>query len=116
MRRLHGGTLLDALRQGTVTAAAAGATLADLLHRLHRIPARLAAAPADRILHLDLHPDHVMLTPDGPMVIDWRNTRDGPPGLDRAMSALILAQVAVTPTTEEADEPRPERGRGARSR
>jgi uncharacterized membrane-anchored protein len=47
------------------------------------------------VLHLDLHPDNVMLTPDGPKVIDWSNAEEGAPGLDWAMSAVILAQVAV---------------------
>ncbi|MEN1885075.1 hypothetical protein ACFY1B_06740 [Streptomyces mirabilis] len=37
----------------------------------------------------------MMLTPDGPKVIDWSNAEDGPPGLDWGMSAVILAQVAV---------------------
>ncbi|MFI0517473.1 phosphotransferase [Streptomyces sp. WSLK1-5] len=66
-----------------------------LLHRLHSVPARVSADPANRILHLDLHPDNVMLTSGTPVVIDWRNTEEGPPGLDWGMSALILAQVAV---------------------
>lgn len=29
------------------------------------------------------------------MVIDWPNAEEGPPALDWAMSAVILAQVAV---------------------
>jgi hypothetical protein len=32
------------------------------------------------------------------VVIDWRNTIEGPPDLDVALSALILAQVAVDQT------------------
>lgn len=102
IRRLSGPSMLQALRQGTLTAEKAGATLANALHRLHRIPARVSTDPADRVLHLDLHPDNVVLTPDGAMVIDWRNTQEGPPGLDWGMSALILAQVAVDTTAEAA--------------
>jgi aminoglycoside phosphotransferase (APT) family kinase protein len=100
MRRLHGPSMLAALRQGACSADQAGAMLADLLRRLHAIPARVSADPADRVLHLDLHPDNVMLTPDGPMVIDWCNTEEGAPGLDRAKSALILAQAAVDTIAE----------------
>jgi aminoglycoside phosphotransferase (APT) family kinase protein len=100
MRRLHGPSMLAALLRGECTADQAGAVLAGLLHRLHAVPARVSADPADRVLHLDLHPDNVMLTPDGPMVIDWCNTEEGPPGLDRAKSALILAQAAVGATAE----------------
>ncbi|MDX3804197.1 phosphotransferase [Streptomyces sp. AK04-3B] len=95
MQRLHGPSMLQALLQGMITAKEAGAGLADLLHRLHSVPARVSADPVNRILHLDLHPDNVMLTSDRPVVIDWRNTEEGPPGLDWGMSALILAQVAA---------------------
>ncbi|WP_405672253.1 phosphotransferase family protein [Streptomyces sp. NBC_01530] len=70
----------------------AGAMFAGLLRRLHSVPARHSAG---RVLHLDLHPDNVMLTPDGPRVIDWTNAEEGDPGLDWGMSAMILAQVAV---------------------
>ncbi|MFF2852427.1 phosphotransferase [Streptomyces sp. NPDC058001] len=97
MRRLRGPSMLGALAEGTLTAEEAGATLADLLHRLHALPARVSADPAHRVLHLDLHPDNVMLTPEGPVVIDWGNTEEGDPCFDRSMSALILAQVAVAP-------------------
>ncbi|MFF3915705.1 phosphotransferase [Streptomyces sp. NPDC001852] len=95
LERLSGPTLLGALGDGRVGVQEAGALLADLLRRLHAVPGRDAARPEDRVLHLDLHPDNVMLTPDGPRVIDWSNTEDGHPGLDWGMSAVILAQVAV---------------------
>jgi aminoglycoside phosphotransferase (APT) family kinase protein len=98
MQRLRGPSMLQALLQDTITAEEAGATLAELLHRLHSVPAQASADPAHRVLHLDLHPDNVMLTPEGPVVIDWRNTEEGPPGLDWGMSSLILAQAAVAPT------------------
>ncbi|MFJ6831521.1 phosphotransferase [Streptomyces sp. NPDC091209] len=95
MERLSGPTMLEAFGQGLLSAQEAGLTLARLLRKLHAVPARLSTDPAVRVLHLDLHPDNVMLTPDGPKVIDWSNTEEGPPGLDWAMSAVILAQVAV---------------------
>ncbi|NRQ35758.1 phosphotransferase [Nonomuraea sp. NN258] len=98
MRRLSGPTMLRSLMDGTMTAEEAGALLARLLRELHAVPARVGARPGDRILHLDLHPDNVMLTARGPVVIDWRNTDEGPPGLDDAMSAIILAQVAASGT------------------
>jgi hypothetical protein len=36
-----------------------------------------------------------MLTPHGQVVIDWSNATEGPPNLDVALSAVILAQIAV---------------------
>ncbi|MBF8192850.1 phosphotransferase [Nonomuraea sp. K274] len=100
MERLTGPTMLRALIDGEITIEEAGRTLGRLLRRLHEIPARLSADPADRILHLDLHPDNVLLTPRGPVVIDWCNTEEGPPALDHALSAVILAQEAVHPENE----------------
>ncbi|UBU12272.1 phosphotransferase [Nonomuraea gerenzanensis] len=100
MRRVSGPTMLHALLDGRIGAEEAGRTLAALLRRLHRIPARGSRDPRDRILHLDLHPDNVMLTADGPVVIDWSNAREGRPALDCALSAVILAQVAVDGESE----------------
>jgi aminoglycoside phosphotransferase (APT) family kinase protein len=51
--------------------------------------------PGSRVLHLDLHPENIMLTDRGPVVIDWRNATTGPADLDTAFTALILAQVAI---------------------
>ncbi|MEU6254058.1 aminoglycoside phosphotransferase family protein [Streptomyces sp. NPDC047043] len=95
MERLSGPTMLQACVDGSLGADEAGAIVADLLRRLHAVPARESADPGYRVLHLDLHPDNVMLTPAGPQVIDWSNAEEGHPGLDWGISAMILAQVAV---------------------
>ncbi|WP_328222895.1 phosphotransferase family protein [Streptomyces sp. NBC_00310] len=58
-------------------------------------PSTSPRAPATRVLHLDLHPENVIVTPQGPQVIDWSTAEEGPPGLDWGISAMILAQVAV---------------------
>ncbi|MFJ3302013.1 phosphotransferase [Streptomyces sp. NPDC086549] len=95
MERLSGPTMLGALLEGSLGTEEAGTLLARLLRQLHTVPGRSADDPDVRVLHLDLHPDNVILTPDGPRVIDWTNAEDGHPGLDWGMSAVILAQVAV---------------------
>ncbi|MEU0069357.1 phosphotransferase [Streptomyces sp. NPDC006332] len=92
MERLYGPTMLEAFGSGQVDAGEAGGVLARLLRHLHTLPARHSDA---RLLHLDLHPDNVILAADGPRVIDWSNAEEGEPGLDWGMSAMILAQVAV---------------------
>ncbi|MFF1920151.1 phosphotransferase [Streptomyces sp. NPDC058221] len=103
LQRLTGPTMAESLLAGELSGEEGSAMLAGLLADLHTVPARLSADPEDRILHLDLHPDNVMLTADGPVVIDWSNTEEGPPALDRAMTALILAQVAVDPGAPAAE-------------
>ncbi len=53
------------------------------------------AAPSkrrdDSVLHLDLHPMNVMLTSDGPVVIDWTNAAGGPAGFDAALTYVEMA-------------------------
>ncbi|MEU5955735.1 phosphotransferase [Streptomyces sp. NPDC047525] len=102
MGRLTGPTMAEAAMRGAVTPEDAAVILARLLHTLHALPARSSTSPTDRVLHLDLHPENVILTPEGPVVIDWATTEEGPPGLDWAMSALILAEVAVSGRPEAA--------------
>lgn len=95
MERLQGRTMLAELLDGAIAVADAAELLADLHLRLHAFPARVAAG--ERVLHMDLHPDNVMLTQRGPVVIDWRNAIEGPADLDVAVTAVIFAQVAFFP-------------------
>ncbi len=97
LERIDGPTMAEALMTGTVELSTSAATLADLHHRLHALPALPGSPPEDRVLHLDLHPENVLLSLRGPVVIDWHNTEDGDPEVDIGMTALILAQVVVAP-------------------
>lgn len=106
LQRLTGPTMAEALLAGTLGAAEAGALLARLLRELHAIPPRVSANPEDCVLHLDLHPENVMLTDRGAVVIDWSTAAEGPPGLDRAMSALTLARITLDPAFPAAAEVR----------
>lgn len=94
MERLDGPTMAEACLSGELTPEAAGEVMADLLRRLHELPAR-EGAPGRTVVHLDLHPENVLMTSRGPVVIDWRNARDGDADFDTALSALILAQVTT---------------------
>lgn len=97
MEFIAGPTLTQAL-VGGMDPTAGDAILADLHHRLHTL-AWPDAGPGECLLHLDLHPENVLLRDGRPVVIDWTNARPGAPGLDVAMTALILAQVVVTDAT-----------------
>jgi tRNA A-37 threonylcarbamoyl transferase component Bud32 len=88
MERVDGPSMLAAL----VTDQIDVITAAGIMTTLHK---RLRQAD---ILHLDLHPDNVILSPAGPVLIDWSNCAEGPADLDPAVSALILAQVSVGDT------------------
>jgi tRNA A-37 threonylcarbamoyl transferase component Bud32 len=61
-------------------------TLAELHDRLHRVP----GLERDTLLHLDLHPENVLLSARGPVVVDWTNARDGDADVDTALAWLIL--------------------------
>ncbi|CAM5448863.1 phosphotransferase [Streptomyces violaceorubidus] len=95
MERLFGPTMLRACLDGALTPRDAGGMLARLLRLLHEVPPYRSTDPGVCVLHLDLHPDNVILTADGPRVIDWSNAEEGVPGLDWGTSAVILAQVAA---------------------
>jgi streptomycin 6-kinase len=95
--RIDGPTMLDDLRRRPWSLRGHARLLAQLHERLHEIvaPEALpATGPGDRLLHLDLHPDNVILSPAGPVVIDWTNARRGEPALDVALMWVIAATSA----------------------
>jgi len=83
---IDGPTMLADLRRRPWRAARAASTLAQLHARLHRIPFE-----DEQLLHLDLHPDNVLFSHRGPVVIDWTNARAGDPALDVALTWVIGA-------------------------
>jgi Ser/Thr protein kinase RdoA (MazF antagonist) len=101
MDRLAGPTMMEVVGKRPFPLRRSGRVLADLHARLHRIPAppgvRVAPMPGDRVLHRDLHPLNVMMTPDGPMVIDWSNASAGAPAFDVADTWVLFA-CAAPPT------------------
>jgi tRNA A-37 threonylcarbamoyl transferase component Bud32 len=105
MERIDGPTMLASLFAGQMEPDAAGRTLADLGNALHSVPALDSMVPFERVIHLDLHPDNVILSGRGPVLIDWRNSTDGPPGLDNAVTAVIIAQAVLARIVADFDEP-----------
>ena len=84
LERIHGPTMLADLRSRPWRLREHARLLADLHRRLHAVPYEDGA-----LLHLDLHPENVLLSPAGPVVIDWTNARGGEPALDVALSWVI---------------------------
>ncbi len=84
LERVHGPTMLADLRRRPWRLHAHARLLAALHEQLHAIPWEDGA-----LLHLDLHPENVLLPPTGPVVIDWTNARAGEPALDVALSWVI---------------------------
>lgn len=98
MERLDGPTMMDAAGKPPFPLRRYGHLLADLHERLHRIPAppwfRPAPVPGDRVVHRDLHPLNVIMTADGPVVIDWSNGSAGDPAFDVADAWVLLASAS----------------------
>jgi aminoglycoside phosphotransferase (APT) family kinase protein len=94
LEKVDGPTMWEAATEDPSTVPAHAESLARLHRQLHEIvaPDGLAAVgDGDRLLHLDLHPANVILSPAGPVVIDWTNARTGEPAFDVAVTWVIGA-------------------------
>ncbi|GEP53869.1 phosphotransferase family protein [Reyranella soli] len=59
-------------------------------------------SPGDELCHGDLHPDNVIMTAEGPRLVDWTGTIRGPAALDLGFSHIILTEIAP----ERVDDPK----------
>ena len=84
MALVPGRTLLERLARRPWEVPGAARLIADLHQRLHAIPYE-----GGRLVHFDLHPDNVLLSPDGPVLIDWTNAHGGEPDADVALTWII---------------------------
>src|SRR4051794_30590680 len=95
LERVDGPTMLADLGRRPWLLRRHGATLAALHRQLHAIPApaglRCPFGHGDGLVHLDLHPDNVLLSRRGPMVIDWSNASRGEAADDVALTWVIMA-------------------------
>src|SRR5688500_808203 len=92
LERIDGPTMGQALTRRPWEVLRHVRILADLHHRLHAIPFEGLT-----LIHFDLHPDNVLVTPQGPVLIDWTNARGGSAAADIAMTWLILQPSAGVP-------------------
>jgi aminoglycoside phosphotransferase (APT) family kinase protein len=95
MERVDGPTMMQLAGKPPFPLRRFGHLLADLHERLHQIPAppgiQVAPIPGDRLVHRDLHPLNVLMTADGPVVIDWSNASAGDPAFDVADTWTLIA-------------------------
>lgn len=107
LERVDAPTMLAEMTAGRLSMDTAMRLLADLHRVTHAVrrpdgESELPGHPdGDRLLHLDLHPNNVLMAPAGPQLIDWENACWGPPGLDVAVTAVILACYALAYRTED---------------
>jgi aminoglycoside phosphotransferase (APT) family kinase protein len=99
MERIDGPIMVDAMVRPPWKLGDHLRLLADLHDQLHEIPAPewLPRMPetnlvaGNKLLHLDLHPLNVIMSPKGPVVVDWPNARGGDPTVDVALSYALIA-------------------------
>ena len=84
--RLSGGMLPEHIATGILTL-------------IERLP------PGDGLCHGDLHPGNVIMTADGPRLIDWGGAIRAPAGLDLACCHVFLSELAPE-TVADPERPR----------
>lgn len=93
MERLTGPTMLDELAAKPWLLSRHVKGLARLHRMLGDVPAPsdwVKVSSGSSVVHLDLQPDNVKLTPDGPVVIDWSNAAAGEAAFDAASTYVRL--------------------------
>ncbi len=96
MDRVDGPTMLEAFGRRPWMISSWARLLASLHHRLEAVPVPELALPErfgvpEVLVHGDLHPDNVMLSVAGPVVIDWPNSSVGPRHAEAASTWIIVA-------------------------
>lgn len=102
MDRVDGPTMLEDLERRPWRLAHHSRVLADLHRQLEATPAPPWVRPGPNtvptgasLVHLDLHPMNVILSAEGPVVIDWTNAGAGPSGFDAALTYVLMASFDV---------------------
>lgn len=95
MELARGSTMLDLLARRPLSFIRQVRLLAGLHGLVHQVPAlpwlRAPFGDGGVLLHTDLHPGNVIITADGPKVIDWQGAARGPAEADLAMTWVLIA-------------------------
>jgi aminoglycoside phosphotransferase (APT) family kinase protein len=100
MARVQGPTMVEAASAQPWKLRRFGRMLAELHESLHLIeaPEWLPVAPCgsgNTLLHMDFHPLNIMLSGEGPIVLDWTRASRGDPLVDVAATWVLLASGEV---------------------
>jgi tRNA A-37 threonylcarbamoyl transferase component Bud32 len=99
LEKIEGPTMLRDLTRHPRAMSHHARTLADLHGIVHTVPAldglQRPFGPGDALLHLDLHPDNVILSRSGPVLIDWQGAVAGPTAADVAHTWLLIRTSVV---------------------
>jgi aminoglycoside phosphotransferase (APT) family kinase protein len=99
LERVDGPTMLKVLSRRPAQTLSMIRVLAELHSIVHSVDApeglRTPFGAGRSLLHLDLHPDNVVMAKSGPVVIDWPNAAAGPAEADNATTWIILKTSTV---------------------
>jgi Ser/Thr protein kinase RdoA (MazF antagonist) len=99
LERVHGPTMLEDLANRPWRLGEHVRTLVELHRLVHQVPA-LTGLPApfgdaECLLHLDLHPANVIVSSNGPVLLDWQGAVLGPAAADLAHTYLLLVTSTI---------------------
>jgi aminoglycoside phosphotransferase (APT) family kinase protein len=99
MEKVDGPTMLADLARRPWRLLRHAALLARLHQQVHAVPGldwlHAPFGDGQALLHLDLHPQNVLLSPRGPVVIDWEGAGRGPAEADLALCWVVVAMSSV---------------------
>jgi hypothetical protein len=93
LETLEGSTMLKDLTSRPWRIHQHAKTLAQLHRKLGDIeapPSWPQVCPGSSILHLDLHPGNVLITTNGPVVVNWNTVARGSASFDAALTYVML--------------------------
>jgi len=99
MEKVDGPTMLADLARCPWRLFRHAASLARLHEQVHAAPAlaglRTPFGESGGLLHTDLHPDNVLMSPRGPVLIDWESASRGPAEADLGLCWVVVTFSSV---------------------